>query len=179
MLNRNIGHPRHRCLTWTAPARSIPVRSWSCPGGPSGVRRRQSFLPGSNFSKYQLSTLDSIKLTRCSRCSRILRARVRNASSMLIFCLQDTSKNGMSKFSAIWKSQIKKKYLITIWRIYPPSIQKHQQAVSVFPTVGERWIMNSTPPNPPKVATRGQGLNNYLISITHCCWTMCECECGK
>lgn len=37
----------------------------------------------------------------CSRCSRIFRANVRNASSMLIFCLQETSKNGISKFSAI------------------------------------------------------------------------------
>lgn len=37
----------------------------------------------------------------CSRCSRIFRANVRNAFSMLIFCLQETSKNGISKFSAI------------------------------------------------------------------------------
>lgn len=36
----------------------------------------------------------------------MLRANVRKHSSMLMFCLQLTSKNGMSKFSAIWKREI-------------------------------------------------------------------------
>lgn len=40
--------------------------------------------------------------TRRPRCSRILLAKVRKASSMFIFSLQDTSKKGISKFSAIF-----------------------------------------------------------------------------
>lgn len=43
-----------------------------------------------------------ISLTRRPRCSRILLARVRKASSMLMFSLHDTSKKGISKFSAIF-----------------------------------------------------------------------------
>lgn len=43
-------------------------------------------------------------LTRRSRCSRILRASDKNASSMFMFDLHETSKNGISKFSAICKA---------------------------------------------------------------------------
>jgi hypothetical protein len=40
-------------------------------------------------------------LTLFSRCSRIFLANVKNASSIFTFILQETSKNGMSKLSAI------------------------------------------------------------------------------
>ena len=43
-----------------------------------------------------------VNVTLVSRYSLIFLASVRNASSMLMLLLHDTSKNGMSKSSAIW-----------------------------------------------------------------------------
>lgn len=67
---------------------------------PPNVNGLIPFEPGPDFLSCARSSVSKLS-PRCSRCSRIFRANVKNASSMLIFCLQDTSKKGMSKFSAI------------------------------------------------------------------------------
>lgn len=80
-----------------------------------------------------------MNLTRRPRCSRILLARVRKASSMLMFSLQDTSKKGMSKFSAIF------------WPLSASTarcaVASHLFAAKTFTTSGDafcqckRWVL--------------------------------------
>lgn len=95
----------------------------------------------------------------CSRCSRILRANVRNASSMFMFCLHDTSKKGISKFSAIWNTinyniigfQFSTQNMLVYYTLSPLAFStirwvgwhSHLFPASIFTTSGEAFCLQS------------------------------------
>lgn len=70
--------------------------------------------------------------TRRPRCSRILLAKVRKASSIFMFSLQDTSKKGMSKLSAIFCPLSASTALFVV--------TSHLFAATTFTTSGEAFF---------------------------------------